>query len=51
MSASGTDPNNNTEGIEQLLKKYTSDSFMYNLILPFETCQHNYLNDAVFLEI
>ena len=32
------DSNNNIEGFERLLKKYTPQ-FMYNLILPLETCQ------------
>ena len=35
------DSNNNIGGFEQLLQKNKHlDSFMYNLILPFETCQH-----------
>ena len=34
------DSNNNIEGFERLLKNIHLDSFVYNLILPFETCQH-----------
>ena len=32
--------NHNTEGFERLLKNIHLNSFMYNLILPFEKCQH-----------
>ena len=33
------DSNNTIGGFERLLKKYIHlDSFMYNLILPFENC-------------
>ena len=32
------DSNNNIEGFKLLLKNLHLDSFMYNLILPFETC-------------
>ena len=34
------DSNNNIEGFEWLLKNIHVDSFMYNLILLFETYQH-----------
>ena len=45
MSAYGTlilvrDSNNNIEGLERLRKNIHLDSFMYTLILLFETCQH-----------
>ena len=39
MSAHSTDSNNNI-GFECSSKNIHLDSFMYNLILPFETCQH-----------
>ena len=34
------DSNNNIEGFKRLLKNIHVDSCMFNLILPFETCQH-----------
>ena len=41
------DSNNNIEGFDGLLQNIHLDSFIYNLILPFETCQHLF-KDAVF---
>ena len=34
------DSNNNIKGFERLFKNMYLDAFMYNLILPFETCLH-----------
>ena len=34
------DSNNNIEGFERLLQNIHLDSFIFNLILPFETCQY-----------
>ena len=39
MCAYGARFNNNIDGFEWLSKNIHLNSFMYNLVLPFETCQ------------